>query len=398
MILTLINFLRGYLILSLEGDFIERFLNLCVREGIYLWHVKKNGKKATAHVSVKGFFRMRVPCRKTKTRVRILRKCGLPLFLHRHRRRRAFLVGILLFAASLTLLSSFIWSVEIDGMEKTDENLIRNALKACGLDTGVVKYTLKASDIKADMLRRMPSLSWVWVEVKGTRAFVHVREKTEMPEMEGNRPANLVSDKDGVIVSVDATRGKAMVTPGDAVKKGTLLISGTLETKHGGTLLVRSAGLVRARTWYTHSAAFPLSVTEETKTGLSKTRYALSVGKFRLPLYYGAPFSHFICETESFPLRLWGDIVLPLTLEKESVSETVQNVKQLSEAEAVAHYGEQLFSELPLPEEAEVINKAYSHILQEDGTILVTVTAECIETIGEIREILEETNDDGEIF
>ncbi len=398
MILSLINALRGYLLLSLEGDFIERFLNLCVREGIFLWHIRKDGKKATAFVSVRGFRRMRVPARKTKTRVRILKKRGLPLFLHRHRRRRAFVIGILLFALVLALLSSFIWSVEIDGFEKTDEKLIRNALKACGLDVGVVKYTLKASDIKSEMLRRMPSLSWLWVDVKGTRAFVHVREKTEMPEMDTGRPANLVSEKDGVIVSIDATHGKAAVEPGDTVKKGTLLISGTLETKHGGTLLVRSEGAVRAKTWYTSSDTFPTIITEESETGNVKTRYAVSLGTFRLPLYYGAPFAHFKTETDSFPLRLWGDLVLPVGLEKEHISETVQTARQLTAEEATAYYGDLIFSAFSLPQDAEVINTEYSHILLDDGTITVTVRVECIEDIGQIREILEENNDDGEIF
>lgn len=398
MFLSLINSLRGYLLLSLEGDYIERFLNLCVREGIYLWHIQKDGKKAKAFVSVRGFRRMRLPARKTKTRVRILKKCGLPLFLHRHRRRRAFLIGILLFAATLALLSSFIWSVEIDGFEKTDEKLIRNALKSCGLDVGVVKYTLKASDIKSEMLRQMPSLSWLWVEVKGTRAFVHVREKTEMPEMDAGRPANLVSEKDGVIVSIDAKHGKAVVNPGDTVKKGSLLISGTLETKHGGTLLVRSQGEVCAKTWYTASDIFPTEITEEAETGNVKTRYAVSFGTFRLPLYYGAPFTHFKTETDSFSLRLWGDLILPVGLEKEYVSETVQNTRRLSAEEATAYYGDLLFSALSLPEDAEVINTEYSHILHDDGTVTVAITVECIEDIGEIREILEETNDDGEIF
>lgn len=390
MILSFINFLRGYLLLSLEGDFIERFLNLCVREGIYLWHIRKNGKKATAYVSVKGFRRMRLPARKAKTRVHILKKCGLPLFLHRHRRRRAFLFGMLLFAALVALLSSFVWSIEIDGMEKTEEKVIRNTLKSCGLDVGVVKYTLKASDIKSEMLRKMPSLSWLWVEMKGTRAFVHVREKTDMPDMQPKGPANMISEKDGVIISIDATHGKAGVNPGDTVQKGTLLISGTLETKHGGTLLVRSQGKVLAKTWYTDSAVFPLEIIEESETENRKIRYAVSFGGFRIPLYFRAPFQTAKKEVAAYPLRLWGDLVLPVIFEKECITETICSQKKLLPDEATAYYGEQLMSAFSIPEDAEVINTEYSHILQEDGKILVSVTAECVEDIGEIREILEE--------
>ena len=102
MFFTIFHYLRGFLVLRLYGPYIERFVNLCVKNGIYLWSIRKEGEgRAIASVSIPGFFRMREAARKTKTGVRILKKRGLPLFLHRHRRRGAFLAGLVLFSLLL---------------------------------------------------------------------------------------------------------------------------------------------------------------------------------------------------------------------------------------------------------------------------------------------------------
>ncbi len=400
MFFTIFHYIRGFLELRLTGIYLERFLNLCVRSGIYLWRIRRESpKEATACVSIPGFFRMREASRKTGTRVRILRKRGLPMFLHRHRRRRAFWVGFLLFALIITLLSSFIWSIEIDGTEKIDKNIIRNALISCGLDVGVVKYKIKASDIKEEMLKAVPELSWVWVEVKGTRAFVHVKEKTPAPDIVPlDRPCNIVAKKDGVIADFVADRGTMRVEKGDAVKQGALLISGTVDTKHGGTLLVHAEGSVHAQTWYTKTATFPLLLQNETDSGEYKTQYRIHLGNFVLPLHGEIPYASYRTETKGSPRRLWGDVHLPFWLEKNIIHRTETQAIQLLPEEAEAYYGEHLLNEIQIAPDAEIINTEYTHILEGNGSISVTCTVECVEEIGEIREILEETRDDGEIF
>ncbi len=401
MIFTIIHYLRGFLELRLTGIYIERFLNLCVRKGIFLWCIRKEtATEATARVSIPGFFRMREAARKTKTRIRILRKRGLPLFLHRHRRRGAFWAGMLLFVLIIALLSSFVWSVEIDGTEKIDKNVIRNALRSCGLDVGVLKYTVKASEIKEDMLREVPELTWLWVEIRGTRALVHVREKTPAPEMiPEDRPCNIVAKKDGVITEYVAERGTMLAQEGDVIQKGALLISGTVETNLGGTLLVHAKGSVKARTWYTASDIFPLSMQTEADSGESHTRFKLHFGQFTLPLHKkDAPYETYRTDVKTHRLHLFGEVYFPISVEEHTLHKTNQNTIPLSPEEAVSHYGKTLFSSLQLPEGVTVINTEYTHILHSDGNIFITCTVECVEEIGETREILEGTSDDREIF
>ncbi len=399
MFFTLFHYIRGFLELRLTGVYLERFLNLCVKSGIYIWHVKKEGaKEATVRVSIPGFFRMREPSRKTKTRVRILRKRGLPMFLHRHRKRRGFIIGFILFIMILSLLSSFVWSIEIDGTEKIDEKIIRNALNTCGFHEGVLKYNIKASALKEDMLRTLPELSWIWVELKGTKAFVHVREKTPAPPIVPlHRPANIVANTDGVIKEFGASRGVPQIEKGSVVKKGALLISGTVETKHGGTLLVHAEGSVRAKTWYEKTASFPLLYKTETDTGNKKSAYKIHVGKFALPIG-SASYPSYRREHEEGWIDLFGIVKLPIRYEKDTAYETEMAEVLFTPEEAASFYGETLFKEIGIPSDAEIINTEYTYILNDAKTISVTCTVSCMEEIGEIREILEETPNDGEIF
>ncbi len=399
MFFTVFHYLRGFLVLRLYGPYIERFINLCVKKGIFLWSIRREGDSAaTVSVSIPGFFRMREAARKTKTGVHILKKRGLPLLFHRHRRRGAFVAGILLFSLLLAFLSSFIWEIQIDGVETIDKNIIRNALSSCGLSVGVIKYKVDEREIKDEMLRKIPDLSWLFVEIRGTAAFVHVREKTPAPQMvPSGTPSNITATREGVILSCTAERGTPLVKEGDVVRAGTLLISGTVETKHGGTLLVHAQGSVLAKTWYTESATFPLLRRDERDTGEKKTRYSLSFGEFSVPLHTGrAPFASFRTETENYKARLWGHLYLPITLSKHTYYETDSSAVQLSGEEAEALYGKTLLEKLPVEADA-ICATTFSHSVHGD-TVEVTCTAECVEEIGETREILEETDYDGEIF
>ena len=67
MLIKIINFLRGYLIIEVNGAFIERFINLAIRSKIYLWGIERTEKdKAVMRISVRGFHRIRKVAFKNK--------------------------------------------------------------------------------------------------------------------------------------------------------------------------------------------------------------------------------------------------------------------------------------------------------------------------------------------
>ena len=111
-----------------------------------------------------------------------------------------------------------------------------------------------------------------------------------------------------------------------------------------------------------------------------------------------APFETYRTDADNITLRLWGDLYLPISIEKNVLYETDVRYEPLTAGEAENYYGALLLEEIEIPVDGELINTEYTHILNGDGTITVTCIAECEEEIGQTREILEEMENDGTIF
>ena len=86
------NYILGYIRITVEGYFIERFINLCLKKGILLWNNKR--KKSTlleVNVSIKDFREVVEIAKKSQCKVKIKQKKGLPFLFHKYRKRKDFI-------------------------------------------------------------------------------------------------------------------------------------------------------------------------------------------------------------------------------------------------------------------------------------------------------------------
>lgn len=392
MIFALISFIKGYLIIEVKGVFIERFINLAIKRNIYLWGISKTGKnQAQMKVSVKGFFLLREAARKTGVRVKILKRCGFSMFLHRHRKRRGFYIGFLVFTLAVTFLTSFIWSVEIEETTRCQKEEIRQCLKECGIYTGALRYGHKIHALQESMMEKIPELSWIWVEIRGTRAIVSVKERESAPEIfDSTKPYNIIAKYDGVIESTNIKNGNQVAKVGDVVKKGDLLVSGVYDTKYSGTRLLNSEGEIIATVWHTKKQTFPMERKVLEKTGIIKNKTAINILGYKIQIFpfYPIKGEKFEEESEICQLKLWGDIYLPVSLEKTKLTEISEKNIKMSESDAFSFYRDKLSEELEkeLSKESEVLEKVAQHRVEDDN-IWVSVTFKCREDIAEKREI-----------
>ena len=73
------KFVRGSVKISVSGEQIERFLNLCRARGLLLENVRlPEEKKLTARISIADFKKLAPIHSKTHVRIHILEKRGLP--------------------------------------------------------------------------------------------------------------------------------------------------------------------------------------------------------------------------------------------------------------------------------------------------------------------------------
>lgn len=269
-------FFGGYVIVKVKGPNIEPFINAAVARGVPLWRVERMATDvAVLRAGVAHFRELGRAGRRTGVRVRILARGGLPFLWHATRRRSAFALGA---AAALTLLyglSSFIWFVQVEGVQAIDREMVLQAAQSAGLRPGVARRAVDPERVQRRLLLDLDRLAWAAVRLRGSRAVIEVAEKTVVSEAEGY-PGHVVAARDGVIAQIVPFRGEPLVGPGDTVGRGQVLISGELSSGApqyqelvgaGKEPLVHADGVVKARVWYEGVAKSPLVGAETEPTG-----------------------------------------------------------------------------------------------------------------------------------
>lgn len=389
LIIHILTYLKGFVRISVSGRFTERFLNICGNENIYIWNVKtRGGGLIHLNISVKGF-KMLVPIAgKSRTRVRIVSRHGLPFFLKKHRKRKMFFASAVAASLMLVYITSFVWVIEVEGNEKIGENVILEALEKNGFKVGTFRYGNDIFDLQNKMLLDVDGLSWLWVEIKGTRALVEVKEKTPVPQIVDRlHPCNIVAKTDGLITEFNATYGEKLAAIGDVVKKGDLLIGGITSTKYGGIHYLHSSGVIKARTWHTKTGDFPLKKINFSKTGKKFSKNTINFFGFRVKLYSDdkLPYTDFEEEEKIRRFSIGKNFVFPVSVEQKIYYELLREEEMITKEAAEEAAVEKLSGELDgeMSADGVVVNKAHFAELVSEDTVRVRVDYECIEEIGE---------------
>lgn len=379
------RFVTGWAVLEISGDGPERLLSAAAEAGVAFWDVSAPVDFAmTVCVRHRDMAQMEALVRRLGLDCRTIRAGGWPLVWRALRLRKALLAALCVCVLALVGSRLFIWRVEIPYMAGVPESELRAALAECGVDVGVFWPGFSQDLTRNALLRRLPELRWATVNLRGGCAEVIVRPKREAPAVvpEGEC-ADIVAARGGYITQVQALRGKALVKPGQTVIAGETLISGEAVGRYASHGAVRAQGEVRARTWYELTAAAPIHARQTEEGRCISTRWALEFGKKRINFYKGCSICPPSCAKmeEETVLAVPGVFSLPLRLVRERVYET----RETSAADDTLTERMQgdLLQRLraSLDDEGEVLQTRFSHA-RRDGWMLVTLHAECSESIG----------------
>ncbi len=390
-----LNYLFGYLNITIEGFFIERFINTATSKKIFLWNVKrKNDSVLNANISINDFKQIKEITRKTKCRIKINQKKGLPFLFHRYKKRKILFVLLFLIILIIMISSRYIWNIQIIGTENIDTNQLLQQLKENGLEIGKIKTKVDTKNIIQNIRLERADISWMEINLKGTNAIVNVVEAQSKPKIvDDNEHCDIISDKKGVITKITAQRGTPVVKVGDIVEKGTKLIAGTMEGKYTGTRYVHAEGQVQAKVWYTKrkSSNFTREITK--KTGREENKYSLFFNKFRINLYKSIPnFEKYDTISENKKLKLFSNFYLPITVQKDIYQETTKQQVTYGKVELqnllIAELEEEFEKENI--DKDKITNKIVNSYQTNDNTIEIELTYEVLETIGTKEKIVEQ--------
>lgn len=386
MIKILFSYIMGYVGLTIEGYYIERFINMCRGNKIAIWHLKREKEiHLDFRVGIHDFKEVCKIAKKTKCKLKIKAKKGLPFLVHRYKKRKIFFV-LLMVILFLTLLSShFVWNVDI--REENGQNLenIAKDIEEAGLKTGKLKSKINTKDIINKIRLERSDIAWMGIELKGTNAVVKVVKADEKPEIINEEEyCSIVSDKVGIVTKINAQTGTANVKVGDTVNKGDILINGWMEGKYTGIRYVHAKGEVQAKVWHTKYKNMPYHVTEREETGNYENKYTIKFNNFKINLHKGvSKFEIYDTIEAESKMKLFSNFYLPISILKTTYKELEEKEKNYEKEEAKSLGIQQLQEELEQEiDDKEAIVGKNINTYEKEGSIDVYVTYEVLENIG----------------
>lgn len=388
----LINYIIGYVGVTIEGYYIERLINMCRNNKITIWHLKrKKDVELSFRVGIKEFKEVCKIAKKTRCKVKINTKRGLPFLLERYKKRKIFFI-LLIVMCFLTILSSyFVWNVDIvEENGQILENIYKD-IEDAGLKTGELKSNINTKEIINKIRLQRNDIAWMGIELKGTNAIVKIVKATEKPEIiDENEYCSVVSDKVGIITKINAQSGTANVKVGDTVNIGETLINGWMEGKYTGIRYVHAKGEIQAKIWHTKYKNIPYNTTERQETGNKEEKYSIKFNNFKINLHKGvSKFEIYDTIEAENKMKLFSDFYLPISILKTTYKE-VQEEQKTYEMEEAKQLGiQQLQEELDNEiENKETIVGKNINTYEKDGSIEVYVTYEVLENIGTNEKIV----------
>lgn len=202
----LLNYIFGFLNIEIEGYFVEKFINICISKGILLWNTKRvKSTIAYMNIGIKDFKKAVKISKDTKCKIKILNKKGIPFLFNKYKKRKIFVIFLLFFIISITVLSNFVWNIDIIGNNNISKEELLECLKNNGLKIGVLKNKANTKDIVNNIRLQRNDLAWIGIEIKGTNAIVKIVESDKKPDIVNEEDyCNIVATKPGIIVKVNA--------------------------------------------------------------------------------------------------------------------------------------------------------------------------------------------------
>lgn len=385
-LVTVLRFIKGYVVFETEKGFIERFVNLCTRNRIHLWNVAVENNTLTACISINNFKKLRPLVKKSGVKIRIIKKSGL-IFQYRHYSKRIGLAaGIVIFALFHLFMSQFVWCIDVSGNNLISKEEITESAEKLGLRQGTFKKNFNevkaARELAASYKGRVP---WLSINIKGSMAIIELREKNEIiGEIENESPCNIIADFDGIILSIDNYRGDSEVTVGNGVKKGDMLINGVIINEDFSTTYYKAKAKITALHNKCISKSNKTSA-ELIKPIITDNYYSLGIFGMNFPLGMNKKSENNYVFTDKRYLYING-YKLPFYIKKTTIVQLIENTN--AHNKTYIHSYEKINTENYYENRNSTIVSAKEKITRKNNTYVFTGEYTLIDFIGKEKPIL----------
>lgn len=387
----LLRLLLGYVRIEVEGYYVERFINICTNRKILIWNLKRQkGVKLYLNIGIRDFKNLSKIARKTNCKVKILKKRGIPFFLNRYKKRKIFAIFLIVILCAICVSSKYVWNIEILVEDNLTIDNIEEDLESVGITKGILKSNINTEQVIQELRLKRNDIAWVGIDIEGTNVIINIVKADNSPEIINNSDyCNIVASKSGIITKITAQNGTALVGVGDTVQKGDILIAGYMEGKYTDLRYVHSLGEIEAKVWYEKTEEVKFNEEIYRETGVTENKYEISFNSYKIKLYKNlSKFELYETKVEENNLKIWKDFYLPISINKITNKEQIKENKTYTLEEATNKGVEELSNQIENEiQDKEKITGKNVRTVENEYSVIVTVTYEVIESIGENQKI-----------
>lgn len=382
---------KGIMKISVEGFFIERFINLCLQEDLEIWDIERIHDGV---IYVKFFYinydKICEIANITKCKIEIKEKNGVPFLINRYKHRKIFAALIAVVTTIITITNMFIWEVKIIGDFSIPIEEVKELLEEENIKVGVFKKDINIESAKLNIILKRDDIAWIGINKKGNKVIVEIVPKVLAEEdLYKDTVGNVIADKAGIVEKIYVAEGTAMVKKGELVDKGTLLISGMVSSELSATRYVRADGEIVLKTTYVEKIKIPFEKDIVTKTGNVEKSYKMKIKNYTINLINKVTnFEKYDTITEEKVFSLFGQFETPITLVEERFEEIkvdkINYTKKQAEDLGMIANNEKL--KKIIPNEAEKVNY-YNNVWENEEYLEIETVVQCLEKVGTYEKI-----------
>lgn len=223
MVERVIEWFKGYIYIEVISQNISRFLNVCGARKIVFFSVIYKDDKAVIKLRARDYFKVYEVGKKCDVKISIKKKIGFPFFIKLYRKRKMCIIGILSAFAILFVLSLFVWKITVEGNYTYSDEEILDFLNEQGITHGMYAESVDGEKIEREIRNKYFDITWVSVELKGTKLIVHIKENFNVEKHKESNQWDIMATEDGIVDNIVTRSGTALVKKGDIVKKAIFL-------------------------------------------------------------------------------------------------------------------------------------------------------------------------------
>ena len=381
-------FLVGYTVLGIKRAHAEQVLNLCMHYGIPYVDGGSDALCLRLCLRSRQARRLCTILKAALIEYTVQKRGGLPWLLLRLSRRPGLIAGILCALCIIAASECFVFDVRVTGNQTLTASQVKELLAQQGFTPGSFIPSLDTDKIETRVMLASDRIAWLSINVKGTVAYVELIEQRLPAPATRLRPAHVVASRSGEVVAVELYRGNVLVSAGQQVQKGEILIAGVYDSQTLGFRFTRAAGKVMVRTVQEYEVHVPYQYEKKVYTGEILEKKSLIFFSFPIKVFQSTGNWGGVCDkidiVDNFsPL---ADVELPLYLHTERclLYEMQAATRTPEAALMLAHrqLSEQINQSL---QDGELLDKRIRTRIGKDGvTLYATVT--CIANVAQTQE------------